>query len=211
MGSRERVSWGENLALLACPTSRSKASVVRKKSKKRKVDRMKNPLSADSDSDSFTTLFDSNKIQKFLEPYSKEQLREFISDIALSETTLLCSVAGRDVSHRKIFVQGFPLDTTREKAFYSPSNPTAISKTAASSSTRPSAASRALTSSSLRPVPLRPWPSRNAIRILEIALPSWPSHRSGVAKRPAAELLLVVRGEVTMNKLKIRGRDILET
>lgn len=91
--------------------------MARKKSKKQKVDKKKNPLSADSDSDSFASLSDSDKIQNLLEPYSKEQLIEFISDAALTESALLSlirSTADRDVSHRKIFVHGFPWDTTRE-------------------------------------------------------------------------------------------------
>lgn len=70
------------------------------------------PSDSGSDSDS-----DPDKLQKLLEPYSKDQLISFISDAAASDPFLFKRIretADRDVSHRKIFVRGLGWDTTRE-------------------------------------------------------------------------------------------------
>ncbi|CAK9166958.1 unnamed protein product, partial [Ilex paraguariensis] len=67
-----------------------------------------------SDSDSDT---ESEKFQKLLEPYTKDQLMEFIVDAALKDASLFDRIrdtADKDVSHRKIFVHGLGWDTTRE-------------------------------------------------------------------------------------------------
>lgn len=75
--------------------------------------------SADSDSDS---LPESERIHKLLEPYSKNQLIDFLSDAALSDGALLeqiRSTADHDISHRKIFVHGLGWDTTSEALFSS--------------------------------------------------------------------------------------------
>ncbi|XP_043696864.1 UBP1-associated protein 2B-like [Telopea speciosissima] len=60
---------------------------------------------------------ESEKIQKLIEPYNKDQLIEFICDAAVKDSTILQSIrsiADRDISHRKIFVHGLGWDTTRE-------------------------------------------------------------------------------------------------
>ncbi|XP_077213018.1 UBP1-associated protein 2B-like [Tasmannia lanceolata] len=60
---------------------------------------------------------DSEKIQKLLEPYTKDQLIEFLCEAAVSDSALLHRIrttADHDVSHRKIFVHGLGWDTTRE-------------------------------------------------------------------------------------------------
>ncbi|XP_010261157.1 PREDICTED: UBP1-associated protein 2A-like [Nelumbo nucifera] len=71
----------------------------------------------DSDSASSEPEPDSEKVQKLLEPYTKDQLIEFICDAAVKDASLLQrirSIADCDVSHRKIFVHGLGWDTTRE-------------------------------------------------------------------------------------------------
>ncbi|XP_059645366.1 UBP1-associated protein 2B-like [Cornus florida] len=60
---------------------------------------------------------ESETIQKLLEPYTKDQLIEFLVDAAADDAALSDSIreaADRDVSHRKIFVHGLGWDTTRE-------------------------------------------------------------------------------------------------
>ncbi|XP_016572129.1 UBP1-associated protein 2B [Capsicum annuum] len=75
-----------------------------------------NPTRPDSGSDS-----DSDplplKIQKLLEPYTKEQLVSLAVDTALSHPSfynLVQSTADKDVTHRKIFVYGLARETTRQ-------------------------------------------------------------------------------------------------
>ncbi|TMW88263.1 hypothetical protein EJD97_018838 [Solanum chilense] len=56
------------------------------------------------------------KIQKLLEPYSKDQLVTLAVDTAVvlpAFYRLIQSHADKDISHRKIFVYGLPRDTTR--------------------------------------------------------------------------------------------------
>ncbi|KAL5703863.1 hypothetical protein ACHQM5_022361 [Ranunculus cassubicifolius] len=95
--------------------------------KRRKLDKHKsleNNNNKSSDSDD-STESKSEKIQKLLEPYSKEQLIDFLCDASLKDSTLLekiRSIADQDVSHRKIFVHGIGWDTTQEtfKAIFEP-------------------------------------------------------------------------------------------
>lgn len=71
---------------------------------------------ADSDSDSDSES-EPEKLSCLLEPYSKDQLIELISEAALKDSALFDRIRGladRDVNHRKIFVHGLTWDTTRE-------------------------------------------------------------------------------------------------
>lgn len=91
-----------------------------KKKKKKKLitqkpeseSKIKSPSSSSSDSET-----ESEKIQKLLEPFSKDQLIDLLADAALSSSTLfakICEFADKDVSHRKIFIHGLSWDTTNE-------------------------------------------------------------------------------------------------
>ena len=87
---------------------------IEKKLKSKKVEKALATKPSDSDSDSDSGF---DKLQKLLEPYSKDQLIGFISDAAASDSSLFQRIretADRDVSHRKIFVHGLGWDTTRE-------------------------------------------------------------------------------------------------
>ncbi|KAL5984174.1 hypothetical protein ACLOJK_018278 [Asimina triloba] len=78
------------------------------------VDPYSSSSSSDSDSDSKAH---PDKLHKLLEPYTKDQLIDFLVDAALADATLLRlirSTADRDVAHRKIFVHGLGWDTTRD-------------------------------------------------------------------------------------------------
>ncbi|KAL6993111.1 hypothetical protein U1Q18_011230 [Sarracenia purpurea var. burkii] len=89
-----------------------KKILKRKKKKVRIV-----PEKVDSDNDSSSSEPDSDKIQNLLEPYTKDQLIDFIIDAAVKDDALLARIrdaADRTVSHRKIFVYGLGWDTTRE-------------------------------------------------------------------------------------------------
>lgn len=106
------------------PKLDTKINDNKKKKSKPESDKKKNPLTStskssdsDSDSNSSDSSTRSDNIQKLLEPYSKEQLIDFLSSAAVSDASLLSlirSAADRDVSHRKIFVHGFGWDVTRE-------------------------------------------------------------------------------------------------
>ncbi|XP_058098486.1 UBP1-associated protein 2B-like isoform X2 [Magnolia sinica] len=90
----------------------SKTPETRKPNKKKPEKAPAHSDSSDSDSES-----QSDKLHKLLEPYSKDQLIDFLTDAALSDPTLLRhirSTADLDVSHRKIFVHGLAWDTTRD-------------------------------------------------------------------------------------------------
>ncbi|XP_052190301.1 RNA-binding protein P-like isoform X2 [Diospyros lotus] len=72
---------------------------------------------SDEDDDSSSGETEPEKIQKLLEPYTKDQLIDFLVGAAVSDTSLftrLRDAADCDVSHRKIFVYGLAWDTTRE-------------------------------------------------------------------------------------------------
>ncbi|KAJ4967033.1 hypothetical protein NE237_018882 [Protea cynaroides] len=103
--------------------------MARNKNKKRKLAKKQQQqhlekapvVGKDSDSDSEDSLseseLESGKIQKILEPYTKDQLIEFICDAAVKDSVILQSIrstADRDISHRKIFVHGLAWDTTSE-------------------------------------------------------------------------------------------------
>ncbi|OVA00397.1 RNA recognition motif domain [Macleaya cordata] len=63
---------------------------------------------------------ESERIQKLLEPYSKDQLIDFLCDAAVNDSSLfqrIKTTADKDVSHRKIFVHGLSWDTTRETLY----------------------------------------------------------------------------------------------
>lgn len=72
-----------------------------------------NPPNSNSGSDAESLPL---KIQKLLEPYSKDQLVTLAVDTAVvlpAFYRLIQSHADKDISHRKIFVYGLPRDTTR--------------------------------------------------------------------------------------------------
>lgn len=72
----------------------------------------RDPSSSSSESDS-----NSDDLQKLLEPYSKDQLIEFICDAAIKDPSLfnrIRTTADHDVSHRKIFIHGLGWDTTSD-------------------------------------------------------------------------------------------------
>ncbi|KAI3798597.1 hypothetical protein L1987_33874 [Smallanthus sonchifolius] len=69
--------------------------------------------SSDSDVDETSP----EQIQKLIEPYTKDQLIEFIINAAIANPSLYTRIrdaADSDVSHRKIFVYGLGWDTTKE-------------------------------------------------------------------------------------------------
>ncbi|KAL9679239.1 hypothetical protein QQ045_017095 [Rhodiola kirilowii] len=72
---------------------------------------------SDSDSDSFPQNLTPDKLYKLLEPYSKDQLIDLISNFSVADSSLynrICSAADSDVTHKKIFVHGLSWDSTRE-------------------------------------------------------------------------------------------------
>lgn len=78
--------------------------------------RQKQPQTG-SDSDSDDSDSDPESLSQLLEPYSKEQLIELITEAAANDPALFNRIrdaADGDVSHRKIFVHGLGWDTTRE-------------------------------------------------------------------------------------------------
>uniref|UniRef100_A0A7N0U125 RRM domain-containing protein n=1 Tax=Kalanchoe fedtschenkoi TaxID=63787 RepID=A0A7N0U125_KALFE len=80
---------------------------------KKKLKTKANPEPSDSDSGSFSP----NKLNQLLEPYSKDQLINLISNFSVADSSLyscICSAAEADVTHRKIFVHGLSWDSTRE-------------------------------------------------------------------------------------------------
>ncbi|KAA8546870.1 hypothetical protein F0562_003299 [Nyssa sinensis] len=94
---------------------------VEKKLKKKKLQKTlavpKKETNNDSDNDSSGPETESEKIENLLEPYTKDQLIDFIIDAAIKDAALFNRIrdtADRDVSHRKIFVYGLGWDTTRE-------------------------------------------------------------------------------------------------
>ncbi|KAK9062237.1 hypothetical protein SSX86_019423 [Deinandra increscens subsp. villosa] len=73
------------------------------------------PIDTSSDSDGEDN--SPEHIQKLIEPYTKDQLIEFIVNAAVSNPSLYARIrdaADSDVSHRKIFVYGLGWDTTKE-------------------------------------------------------------------------------------------------
>lgn len=71
----------------------------------------------DNSSDSDGEDYSSEQIQKLIEPYTKDQLIEFIINAAIANPSLYTRIrdaADSDVSHRKIFVYGLGWDTTKE-------------------------------------------------------------------------------------------------
>ncbi|KAK6924137.1 RNA recognition motif domain [Dillenia turbinata] len=91
-------------------TLKSKKKLLKHKDKN-------DPISANPKSDSSDSESDSEKIQTLLEPYTKDQLIDFICNFSLKDSSLyerILETADRDISHRKIFVHGLGWDTTRE-------------------------------------------------------------------------------------------------
>ncbi|KAK6922953.1 RNA recognition motif domain [Dillenia turbinata] len=95
-------------------TLKSKQKLLKHKDINDSISQNPNPDSSDSDSDSES---DSERIQTLLEPYTKDQLIDFICNFSLKDSSLyerILQIADRDISHRKIFVHGLGWDTTRE-------------------------------------------------------------------------------------------------
>lgn len=70
-----------------------------------------------SESDSDSDLETTDNLPSLLEPYTKSQLIDLISDAAARDASLhrrIREFADRDVSHRKIFVHGLAWDATKE-------------------------------------------------------------------------------------------------
>lgn len=96
--------------------SKTPVKKLEKKLKKKKLEKAQQEL-PDNNSDSDSSLPESEKLQDLLEPYSKEQLVDLIVDAAVKDSSLyqrIRDTADRDVAHRKIFVHGLGWDTTRE-------------------------------------------------------------------------------------------------
>lgn len=94
----------------------SKIVKNQQKNKKQKTPKSNNSNRPTSDSDSDTDPIPV-KIQKLLEPYSKDQLVSLAVDTALSHPffyNLIQSTADKDITHRKIFVYGLARETTRQ-------------------------------------------------------------------------------------------------
>ncbi|XP_027076575.1 UBP1-associated protein 2B-like [Coffea arabica] len=91
---------------------KKKKKLINQKSESKSKSKVKSPSSSSSDSES-----ESEKVQKLLEPFSKDQLIDLLTDAALSSSTFfakICEFADKDVSHRKIFIHGLSWDTTNE-------------------------------------------------------------------------------------------------
>ncbi|XP_022774923.1 UBP1-associated proteins 1A-like isoform X2 [Durio zibethinus] len=61
--------------------------------------------------------FHAQTLPELLEPYTRDQLIDLISEAALENSSFLsfvCSHVNRDASHRKLFVHGLAWETTRE-------------------------------------------------------------------------------------------------
>ncbi|KAL4197608.1 hypothetical protein AMTRI_Chr04g189140 [Amborella trichopoda] len=99
-----------------------------KKSKKQKETQSKpakkeeeqKPISSSSDSDSSDSEAETSSPEKFsqlIEPFAKEQIIEFICDIADKDPSVythLKKLADKQVSHRKVFVHGLGWDSTSQ-------------------------------------------------------------------------------------------------
>ncbi|KAL6523720.1 hypothetical protein OROGR_017323 [Orobanche gracilis] len=83
--------------------------------RKRKRTKLPKPRSPESDSESDSD--PQTKIQTLLEPFSKDQLVNLVTDLSLSHTSLfdlIKSAADQDISHRKIFIHGLGWDATHQ-------------------------------------------------------------------------------------------------
>ncbi|KAK9073632.1 hypothetical protein SSX86_007956 [Deinandra increscens subsp. villosa] len=100
----------------------AKNKIVKTKTKKKKNVAEKSIISnqpaetssSDSEGDDTSS---PEQIQKLIEPYTKDQLIQFIINAAIANPTLynrIRDAADSDVSHRKIFVYGLGWDTTKE-------------------------------------------------------------------------------------------------
>ncbi|XP_042506715.1 UBP1-associated protein 2A-like [Macadamia integrifolia] len=100
------------------PIKKFQKKVEKQKKKKKQVEKAPVLVKEEDSDDSLSEPeLESEKFQKLIEPYTKDQLIEFICDAAVNDSTILQrirSTADRDISHRKIFVHGLGWDTTRE-------------------------------------------------------------------------------------------------
>ncbi|XP_051114449.1 UBP1-associated protein 2B-like [Andrographis paniculata] len=88
-------------------------SKIEKKMKKKKKVKQTKVGSSDSDSD----MDPQTKVQTLLEPLSKDQLVNLVTDLALANDSLYALVkssADRDISHRKIFIHGLSWEATTQ-------------------------------------------------------------------------------------------------
>ncbi|KAI3704342.1 hypothetical protein L1987_74560 [Smallanthus sonchifolius] len=96
------------------PLNANKKKIIKPKPKKNITQKS---IIATSSSDSDGDDTSPEQIQKLIEPYTKDQLIEFIINAAVANPTLYTRIrdaADSDVSHRKIFVYGLGWDTTKE-------------------------------------------------------------------------------------------------
>ncbi|XP_076910226.1 UBP1-associated protein 2B-like [Bidens hawaiensis] len=101
------------------PTTTTKKKIIKTTKKKtpnpNPSSSSSNPPASSSDSDPDDAT--PEQIHKLIEPYTKDQLIQFIINAALSNPTLYARIrhtADADISHRKIFVFGLGWDTTKE-------------------------------------------------------------------------------------------------
>ncbi|XP_073044607.1 UBP1-associated protein 2B-like [Primulina eburnea] len=84
-------------------------NAIDKTKKKKKIKIPKSGSDSDSDPQS--------KLQTLLQPFSKEQLTNLVTDLCVSHDSLfdlIQSTADKDISHRKVFVYGLGWDATRQ-------------------------------------------------------------------------------------------------
>ncbi|KAK1421514.1 hypothetical protein QVD17_23914 [Tagetes erecta] len=95
------------------PITNKKKKITKTTKKKTTISQKPIITSSDSDSDDASP----EHIHKLIEPYTKDQLIDFIINAAVSNPSLYTRIrdtADNDVSHRKIFVYGLGWDTTKE-------------------------------------------------------------------------------------------------
>ncbi|CAK7334483.1 unnamed protein product [Dovyalis caffra] len=96
-------------------TTRKQKPLKKPKLKKRKtkpIPSTTRQAETETDSDS-----DADDLSTLLEPYTKDQLIDLITDFSIKNPSLYSLIeqhADRDVTHRNVFVHGFSWDTTRQ-------------------------------------------------------------------------------------------------
>lgn len=91
---------------------KKKITTQKSQAKPKSKSKVSSPSSSSSDSEP-----EPEKVCNLLELYSKDQLIDLVTDVAVSSTALFSKireVADKDISHRKIFVHGLSWDTTNE-------------------------------------------------------------------------------------------------
>ncbi|XWS41506.1 hypothetical protein CRYUN_Cryun17cG0087500 [Craigia yunnanensis] len=96
-----------------------KKTLKKIRTKSNHSEKPENPTVTESESESGTSDsdFDPENLPELLEPYTRDQLIDLISEAALENSSFLsfvCRHADRDASRRKLFVYGLAWETTRE-------------------------------------------------------------------------------------------------